>query len=46
VLVEKFRKAVGTRFNAHHLKVIDAVCESQAVLESIPVPDFVDEWVT
>ncbi|HLF30380.1 MAG TPA: bifunctional 2-methylcitrate dehydratase/aconitate hydratase [Xanthomonadales bacterium] len=46
VLVEKFRNAVGTRFNAGRLKEIEAVCGSQDGLESLPVPDFVDEWVT
>jgi 2-methylcitrate dehydratase len=45
VLVEKFRDAVGEQFSADRLKGIDSACASQAGLESIPVPDFVDEWV-
>lgn len=45
VLVEKFRNAVGAQFNANRLREIDAACASQDGLESMPVPDFVDEWV-
>jgi 2-methylcitrate dehydratase len=45
LLVEKFRSAIGSHFDAAHAKEIDAVCASQDELESMPVPDFLDEWV-
>jgi len=45
VLVEKFRNAVGAQYDAGRAAEIEEVCESQQELESMPVPDFVDEWV-
>ncbi len=45
LLVEKFRNAIKTHFDASHAKEIEAICASQGELESIPVPDFLDEWV-
>lgn len=45
LLVEKFRSAIGSHFDVAHAKEIDAICASQDELESMPVPDFLDEWV-
>lgn len=45
VLVEKFRSAIGAHFETAQAKEIDAVCKIQDELESMPVPDFIDEWV-
>lgn len=45
LLVEKFRSAIGSHFDAAQAIEIDAICASQDELESMPVPDFLDEWV-
>ena len=45
VLIEKFRDAVADKYSATRSKEIDDVCSSQSGLESMPVPDFVDEWI-
>ncbi len=45
LLVEKFRDAVAAHLGSNRAVEIDALCATQARLESTPVPDFVDEWV-
>ena len=45
LLVEKFRSAIRSHFDVAHAKEMDAICASQDELESMPVPDFLDEWV-
>jgi len=45
LLIEKFRDAVGEHLGSHRAAEIDDLCATQAELESVPVPDFMDEWV-
>ncbi len=45
VLLQKFRSAVAGRFGAERAGEIDSLCSSQEGVETMPVPDFVREWV-
>ncbi len=45
LLLDKFKRAVGTRFDAAQQADILAACEDQARLEAMPVNEFVDLWV-
>ncbi|MDT8320228.1 MAG: bifunctional 2-methylcitrate dehydratase/aconitate hydratase [Xanthomonadales bacterium] len=45
VLVSKFEKAVGDFYGPDQAAQIESVCREQQALESMPVTDFVDEWV-
>ena len=46
LLLEKFRAAVGGHFDAERAAEIESVCAAHAELDSMPVTDFVDEWVS
>lgn len=46
VLVEKFKDNLGTRFSSAAVQKIVALCSDQAKLESMPVPEFLDLFVT
>ena len=45
VLVEKFRKAMGSHYSGEQAHGIEAACEDQAELERTAVPDFVRKLV-
>ena len=45
VLIEKFRHAISGEYDDKRVREIEAVCGSQKSLESMPVADFVEEWV-
>jgi 2-methylcitrate dehydratase len=45
VLITKFEKAVADHFSAQQAGAICAAVDSQAVLENMAVPAFVDGWV-
>ncbi|HEX5050094.1 MAG TPA: bifunctional 2-methylcitrate dehydratase/aconitate hydratase [Gammaproteobacteria bacterium] len=44
-LVEKFRANLATRFEPAQCARIEAACADQALLEALPVHEFVDLWV-
>ncbi|MCC5860111.1 MAG: bifunctional 2-methylcitrate dehydratase/aconitate hydratase [Ectothiorhodospiraceae bacterium] len=44
VLVDKFQRALATRFAPRQLSAIKAACSDQAGLEAMPVNDFTDLW--
>lgn len=45
LLIEKFRAAVEGHFDADRAADIEAICTAPDELDSMPVTDFVDEWV-
>ena len=45
LLIEKFRAAVESHFDADRAADIEAICTAPDELDSMPVTDFVDEWV-
>lgn len=45
-LIKKFENAIADHFPGEQAMVIRTALESQATLESVSVPAFVDDWVT
>ena len=45
VLVEKFKKAIASIFDADQAGRIEKACEDQDGLESLAVPEFMEMWI-
>jgi 2-methylcitrate dehydratase len=45
LLLEKFRRHLATRFERAQAQRIEAACNDAALLEGMPVDEFVDLWV-